>query len=100
MTDWTGTNGWYESSDGHIVNSIGRRWFITCPGETHPDVEKSSLRDAKAYVEQYCPCEGPFGVTCIDCGERIDDVRPYGNTNSGDLIHLDCGDPMGEEDER
>lgn len=48
---WTGCNGWYESDRGHVINSIGRRWFITDPGERTPDVEKASLREAKAYVE-------------------------------------------------
>jgi hypothetical protein len=48
---WTGKNGWYESSRGHVVASVGRRWFITEPGEWTPDAERPSLREAKAYVE-------------------------------------------------
>jgi hypothetical protein len=43
--------------------------------------------------------EDEFGTTCIDCGEPIDDWRPYGHTFTGELIHLDCGDPLADEDE-
>jgi hypothetical protein len=49
--EWTGRNGWYESDRGHVVSSIGRRWFITEPDERTPDAEKATLREAKAYVE-------------------------------------------------
>ena len=45
------------------------------------------------------PERAAFGVTCVDCGEAVDDSRPYGNTKSGDLIHTDCGDPLADEDE-
>ena len=33
-----------------------------------------------------------FGTTCIDCGEAIDDARPYSPTEDGELMHDDCGD--------
>lgn len=52
---WDNSPGYYVSSWGHVISSIGRRWFITWPGEYTPDVERASLRDAKRYVEEIYP---------------------------------------------
>lgn len=42
--------------------------------------------------------EDPFGVTCLDCGEPIDDTLPYVNTEDGELLHVGCGNPTAEND--
>lgn len=56
QTGWAGRNGWYElpARDGErwLINNIGRRWFITHPGERTPDAERPTLREARAYVDR------------------------------------------------
>jgi hypothetical protein len=73
---WTGRNGWYESNQGHIIQRTGSRWYVTFPGEQMPDVDRATLREAKAYVEREareatqpgkcprCVYGDPAGHTC------------------------------------
>lgn len=40
-----------------------------------------------------CTCASfsdPFGTSCVECGEAIDDVRAYVANDEGDLMHVGC----------
>ncbi|WP_431728538.1 hypothetical protein [Verrucosispora sp. TAA-831] len=45
--------GHYESDRGHVIDRIGREWFITFPGERTPDVSRPTLAEAWAYVQWF-----------------------------------------------
>lgn len=85
-----------DAADEQDIAKAAREYLAVTEGRAVTFVEGLARAALVRAVEAQ---DDPFGTTCIDCGEAIDDRRPSGTTADGDPIHTGCGDDDALADE-